>query len=560
MLGDFFQSFSGGFWPTAPPVGEGARPNTVIDGRNCLYMPDGSLRVAKGVGSTVAANQGALRMYVVNNMLGYADFGSVIGYQQAGYFYVGDNIRVGSFLSVVSTAQRIGFQLNGQQFLAGLMPGPMPGLALAPMVTGKITGIVSVQLTRRRTLTQGEGNPGPPSPAVTGAQSKVRVTIPGADIGQDAWGLYATFAGFGLQGPYFFLRELKVGVDVPMGGGTVDVDWFNNELGSRRPPTNHFQPYQCLYVASLANVVIGMGGLGGVAIQPSIPGDPESYPISVLFTTPPETIEGINPRPAENELIFWTLNSIQSLVATGDDEIPILIRGRWPVAGVQSRHGLCFAESDIYCFSGEGCTRIPDGGGPETEFATPVQAFIKGLNLNPADIVVGYDQRYQHVVYFLGPSLLALVYNRQSGQWSPPLSLRGWASSCATVNGTLFFSMVADGGHNVYSWESGSGGTYYAQSNWASEPRTTNRKTHWGVRAVIDSPAGPTALKVYRDFQTDPFLDATLSAGALKNTDWNTSKAGAIYRQISTRVSGTGNGNQIIGVEYMYNTHTGNRF
>lgn len=556
MRKPYFQGFSNGYWPSAPIVGPGKQDNSVRDGRNALYWPDGSLRSAKGIGASIGT--GALRLYLVNNMIGKAGAGSVIGYQNAGFFYVGDNIVIDGVLSVSTTAGRIGFQLNGQQFLAGLAVGPTPGLELATGVSGKITGIVAIQLTRRRTTTQGEGNPGPPSPAVTASQGKVKATIPAADMGQDAWGVYATSAGFGLQGPFLFLRELKVGVDVPAGGGTINLDWYNSELGSTRPPTNHFQPYTCLYVASLANIIIGMGGLGGIAIQPSIPGNPEGYPISVLFTTPPESIGGVFPRAAENEMVFWTDNSIQSLVATGDPDIPILIRGRWPVAGVQSRHGLCLAESDIYCFSGEGITRIPDGGGPETDFATPVQKLVKDLNVSPSDVVVGYDQRYQHVVFFLGPSLLALVYNRQSGQWSPPLELPGWVTSAVTVNGKLHFSMVV-GGNNLYTWESGSGTSYRVKSNWAAEPTPTIRKTFWGIQPVSNSP-NATTIRAYKDFEEEEFLSITLpGASTPLNQEWRTGKAGLRYRQLAVEFLGNGAGDEIIGAEYLY-SDVGSRF
>lgn len=527
-------------------------------------MPDGKIRSAKNIAGSLG--QGGLRSYLVNNEIGFTDNGSVISYMSGSFFYTGDNIRVGSSLSVASTSGLIGFQLNGTQFLAGLNPGPTPGLILTPApATGKVTGSVAVKLTRRRTTTGGEGNAGPASPAVTGNQSKVRVTIPPADFGQNAWGLYATFTGFGLQGPFLFLRELLVGVDVPMGGGTLDIDWYNSDLSQILPPTNHFKPYQCLYVASLENIIIGFGGLGGSAIQPSIPGDPESYPQrTVLLTNPAEAIQLVITRPIENELIFATLNSVQSVIATGEGEAPILLRGKWGISGVQSRHGICPVESDLYMYSGQGIIRLPQGGEPDTTFAIDVQQYVTDLGINPADVVVGYDQRYQHVVYFLGASLLALVFNRQTGQWSPPLSLPGWAASAVTVQGILKVSMVVGGSTNLYNWESGSGGAYWLIHDWNDDPfgeQAMDPKTHLGIRAVLNAKGTATTIDVYANYDlTTPFLTITNPSQQLGTTLWDTSKAGYQYRQITSKISGTGAGHELTALTYDYNHEPGARF
>lgn len=562
-LDKYTQTFTRGFKPNAYLVGD-SHQNTIIDGRNVWIMPTGRAVSAAGIGNSIG--QGGLYMYLVNNEIGFTSQGSVIAYMGGSFFYVGNNIRVGSSLNVSTTNGMIGFQLSsGQQFIAGLTPAPTPGIALVPLpATGKVTGSVAVKLTRRRTATGAEGNGSPSSPAVTGNQSKIRISIPAAATGQDAWGLYATFTGFGLEGPFYFLRQLIVGVDVPVGGGIVDTDWYNSELSQIQPPTNHFPPFPCSFVGSIDNIIIAFGVLG-TGIQPSIPGDPESYPqSSILLTNPPENIGLIITRLLENELIFATENSVQSVVATGQAKFPILLRGRWGVSGVQSRHGICPVESDLYLYSGQGLTRILAGNGePDTTFAIDVQQYVKELNIDPANVVVGYDQRYQHVVYFLGEALIALVYNRQSNNWSPPLTLPGWAQSALTVRGILHVTLDVSGS-NLYRWESGSGGSYYLIHDWMDAPggiSALDRKTHLGLRQIMNSKGSATQVDVYVDFDlTTPILTITNPAGQLANIDWNTEKSGYIYRQMAAKISGTGKNHELVAIVYDFNHISNVRF
>lgn len=563
--------FRNGWWPTAPPVGSERIMDSIRDARNILVMPDGSVRSAKLIGSSLHASSN--RLYLVNNDIGYIVDGSIAFFEQTSYWYVGagpggvGGTGPGGFaVSFANPApsSSLAYYLNGTGYVAGLAaPTGKPGLILKAMATGKVTGSVSIQLTRRRNLTFAESNPSPSSDAVTGANSVLTATIPAAVAGQDGWGLYATFTGLGLEGPYFLYKDLVIPGDISALGGTYDFDYNNDELADINPPTNHNQPLQGLFCVSLSNIMIMVGVLGGTNIQPSVPNDPESYPFStILVTTPPEVVNGVLTRPGENELTFYTFNSIQTLVQTGDPDAPILIRGRHPVAGVKGKNAICYAESDLYFASGEGLTRILDGQGPDTTFAIPVQKFIRDLGINSADIVVGYDQRYQHIVFFLGSSNFALVFNRQTENWSPPLIMPSMAISSVTLDGILkvTFSpgMLSAG---LYDWEGGSGSAYWLQHNWIDDPDSADRKTIIGVEAVYNTKGTAATLDFIKDFSTTAVKTLTIPVGAgqtLKNSAWLLLNEFAY--QYASIFRGTGADHELVLVEFCYLYEPGIRF
>lgn len=562
-IGKYVQTFENGYWPTAPKTGGARVPHSIRDARNILLEPDFSVSSAKNIGASLHGS--SMRLYLVNNNIGYIDAGSITFYQSNGYFYVGvgaagvGGTGPGGFaVDLGQASNNIMFLLNGVKYTAGLSIPGAPALTLS-MTSGKITGDVAVILTRRRKATGAEGNGSVSSNVVTGSQNEVIITFPAADFLQDSWGLYATFTGFGLEGPFYLLKDVDIAPmggtvqpgQVPFNGGQLTTSWYNSELAARQPPTDHNPPLTGLFVGAINNILLNIGVYGGVSIQPSIPNDPESYPFSTIITTnPPEVIQGVIGRPGENEFTFWTLDSIQSLVPTGSANAPVLIRGRWPISGVQHKNGLTYAQADIYCACGQGLVHIPDGGAPEKVFARAVQKFVRNLSISPADIAVGYDERYDHVVYFLGSTHLALIYNRQIDKWSPPLLIPGTVDATLTLNGVLYISIAG----SLYQWESGTGGAYYLEHDWSDDPQSSSTKTITAVQATLDTKGVAAEL----DFQVN-LIDTTkktLVIPAVSMQGCHTTDLlliNEICKQYNCVIKSTGPGHEIVEVTYQYN-------
>lgn len=563
-IAKYAQTFENGFWPTAPKTGQARVPHSIRDARNILLEPDFSVVSAKNLAAALHASLD--RLYLVNNRIGYIATGSITFYQQNSYWFTGS----GNSGMVVVTAgvggtgpggyeinlgmptSEIRFLLNGMVYIAGFIAPAAPALQAA-MTSGKLTGSVAVQLTARRKETGAESNASIASNAITFSGQEATVTFPACLPGQNSWGFYSTFTGFGEEGPFFLLKDIDIGTmtgQVPENGGQLTLSWFNSELSKRQPPTDHNPPLPGLFVAAINNIMLNIGVFGGVSIQPSNPNDPEGYSFSRIITTsPPEIIIGILGRPAENEFVFWTADSIQALVPTGVPSAPVLIRARWPVSGVQNKSGLCYAQSDIFCASGQGLVHIPDGGAPEKLFARAVQKFVRLLGIAPADIAVGYDERYDHVVFFLGSSNLALIYNRQIEKWSPPLLLSGQVKSTVTLNGVLYVTI----GASLYQWESGVGGDWFLQHDWADDPDSSSDKTIIGVQAVLNT-KGIAATVEFQSNLIETVLETLIiPAVAMQthhNTDWLAINKAC--KQYNCTIRSIGADHELVEVNYQY--------
>jgi hypothetical protein len=511
------QSHKNGFHPDAPLVGPDAIPYSMRAGsQNVWIQAEGLVESARGLGAGAGALTGNNRLYLVGSDIGSLILGSVVLYQQASQWFIGSGVvRInGSSIGTASTTLQ--FLLNGTVYTAGLTAPPTAPLILESVTTSsKNTGSYAMQITRKRSATQAESNPSPPSLPITVAAKMITLTFPGALSGQDLWRVYATASGLGQEGPLLFLKEVMIydgGGPVPAGmvsssGGTLDFEWLNSELGAEEPPTDHNVPNTGLFCAPLQDVMMVLGTLQGVAIDVSSPGDPESYPAKFrLLTTPPEIPNGFAARANENQLMFWCSNSIQSIVYTGDPTGPCFIRARWPIAGCSGANSACFAQDEFYADSNGGPVRI-FGDRVDTTFALPVQRYIRRLNFDKTQVVVCYDQRYDAVIFIYGT--LALPWMRQYSIWGPPIILDATPAAAVTQSGVLKLSM----GNELFDWESGTGTAAKVISNWISLDASTESKTILGPQCVIDSDVEDFTIKVFANLDLNTVIATQTSTG-----------------------------------------------
>ena len=140
------------------------------------------------------------------------------------YFFIGSgDTYVEDFTAKigVSTSQLQLF-VNGQAYQAGLPKPSAPEIsistdALGQPITGQVSGEISAQLTRIRTVTGAESEASDTSNIINPTNGRVRVAFPDAldSQGQDEWGLYLTRHGFGGVGPHFLYRQIPEGEIAP---------------------------------------------------------------------------------------------------------------------------------------------------------------------------------------------------------------------------------------------------------------------------------------------------------------------------------------------------------
>lgn len=555
----YLTSFSNGFWPTAPQAGPDKVPNSIRDGKNVWLLPGGSpnqaglVKSANGVGSPMG--QGGDQLYLVGSEIGVVrNGGSVVQYLGASQFFVGDGEVFLADMSIGTATSALKFRIDTGMGIMTFTAG-LSALTQAPVIAdsgnpGKNKGTYSVKLARFSSITAAESNESPPSNIISVSGKKIRITLPAAQAGstQDIWRIYVTLSGFGSEGPYLFLRDEMVGLNYA--GGSVEIDWFDNEPGSEQPKIDYDTPLPALFVATLQNIVILIGvGNGFVAVSPSIAGNPEAFPSgSILLTTPTDMPIGLAGRPSQNELFFWTGNSLQSVVYINDPDQPIQIRGVWPTTGIQSRHGGTFAEDDFYGFSGDagGCPVRNINDRADTEFARPVKELIRLEQWDATQVVVAYDRRFDAVLYCHGTTVYA--YMRLIDKWIPKIEIPSGIQASVTKDGIAYLSFA----DVLRKWEDGPGAAdWFVKGNNVDDPDPGTKKTATGFRGAVKTTNSVT-LDLLIDDETTPRSGNTVtdSAGSSKVrlTEWVFPTD--LVTQQAFKFSGTGGGEEVYFVEH----------
>jgi len=478
--------FSRGFWPATGLIGSERVPGSVIDGQNVLFLGPHLAQSAKGLGTTSGFVPG-YRAFLVGDSIAFLasnTTGGMTKYRQNSIWWTSHATFNLGTTAFPSTGGTLKYMLGSATYKAGF-PNPLgstPAITLSASSadSSKMQGTYNLTYTKYRSWSGAESVAQEPPPAIAVDQKKIHLHIDAdptntGETAYDTYKIYATQRGFGSTGPFYFL------MDIPTSTGTVidqDIEYSDFDLdGDIEPPTDHDPPPSCDYVVALGQVILAIGPDG---IRPSIPGNPEAFPASYFIAlNPPETIVGFAGRPTEGELYVWTNNSLQSIVLTGSESVPVLTRSIWPQLGIQSRHGGAFADLEFYCFSGQaGIIRLGIDSGADTAFATPVREYVRRQNWDPTQVMVGYDPTYDMVVYCHQTTALAYLrglrhrtlftnpYGEQfqgaMGGWMTPITLPAPITSLVTFNGRLYMSTAS----NVYIWETGNGGNWYFIPAW----------------------------------------------------------------------------------------------
>lgn len=351
-------------------------------------------------------------------------------------------------------------------------PATLAAAAVAGGLKNMLTGVYSLFIVPARRATNGYNNPSPKAEVTIATGDVVRLTIPAVDTanGQDAWRIYAsTFTEQGgVNGPWYFVRQINAPGDVLAAGGTYDLEWNDAEINRNELLSfDNDAPVDCEFVATVAGypVYVSCQGQGystavpstspGPFIIPSKPNNIEAAPLKFgVSPSPPESIIGCI--SAQGRLYLMTANTLQValFVPTNDPNIPPLtIRPYWR-AGFKHPYQLCFVDGTLYGFTTQGPTRsvsYGDEGKEEHTFAAAVKEIT--ATWDPAKVFVAHDPINNAVCFFHSADNLnaagsvtsrVLMYGMDRQAWIGDITLElagndMIVTGVATVNGRLEF-------------------------------------------------------------------------------------------------------------------------
>lgn len=305
-------------------------------------------------------------------------------------------------------------------FMLGMDTPAPPGLAAVGGGSKMQGGSYSMVITPARKETVGYNNPSDRADVTIATNDLIQITFPPMDVtnGQDAWIVWVTtFADtLGadlnyLNGPWHRLR-LFDDTDVPTGGGTISVEYYDAEVENNEIVSfNNDPPTDAEFVELLNNIPVWISCQGqgnathpeatspGPFIVPAKPTNIEAAPLDLAFSSsPPETILGAV--SAQGRIYLPTINKLQIAQSTPSDVVPILIRPFWH-DGFANPYQLVFVNGILYGYPVAGPSRSAGDGDPqeaERNWAADVAEII--ASWNAGQVLVGFDPENDGVVFF----------------------------------------------------------------------------------------------------------------------------------------------------------------
>lgn len=451
--------------------------------QNFIYRENGVLESFGGYG--FAGVFGNDRAFALENGWATMAGGNVMEYSNRSLIFVGGGNLVvnmpvvnGSLLTIgaASSIPQIAV-LNGAAngYLAprqmGLSPQGTAPLLTEPSVLGtgfigKITGVISAVLARRRGETGALSIASPVSNVIGVTGKSIHVLIPSAPSdGTSHWRIYLTEHGGGtinnhLQFPIEIAEaDLAAGTvngsygnalvkSVPAMSRVVEIEYEDNDLLPVAPPTDLFPAESCDFVEKLGNVVILFGTHKGLGIWPSIANNPEGFrPDHVQFIAEP-IIAVLKPHDG----MIWVLcrNSIYVVLLSGAVEgSAIVVRPVYEKKGVKVATAAVAIGDELYFMSAGGmpCRITPDGN-YDDKFSLAVRGFFDAWNMTK--VVCSYDEKANVILFCHGTS--AMCYHIDYGFWSPPIYSHLFSGAMPGAGAEIRAAFVQEGLSHLVYW------------------------------------------------------------------------------------------------------------
>jgi len=222
--------YSRGYYPDVPLVTQPAVGDGAIAGENVLFSRYGAVRSWRGF--SPINSLGAKRLHIVDGKIAGHESGNIWRQFGNATFFIGrGNTFVDDFTTPIGVSTSQLQVLIGNDVFQGGLPKPSsPELTLAvdalgQAVAGQVTGNVSAQVTRIRTVTGAESEASDTSNVVSVTAGRIRVAFPAAitSQGQDQWGLYLSRQGLGGVGPHLLYRKIQEAEIAPFAYANVSA-------------------------------------------------------------------------------------------------------------------------------------------------------------------------------------------------------------------------------------------------------------------------------------------------------------------------------------------------
>mgnify|MGYP000867308235 FL=1 len=481
-----------GWWPNQSPLG--AVPDTLLSGSNCVPTGPGKLQSFAGYGAGTAT--AGATMFPVKDTIGSIGTGSINYDRGDTYWWIGTGTATvgSSSLGAATSSLQLKIGLAGTAYTAGLARPVLAANALATNGAGNMTGTYSVKIAYKRSATGAVSNASEKSNTVSASSNKLQLTVPapGAGTGVDRVQVFAAPRGFSETGPWLFLSEHTISEGVPTVitalGPFGNGQWADGDRSSYLAPLENFAPPTGTHVLTLGSVKCVLGCYGGAGIAFSFPAKPESFsPDRVSFL--PGPVVGVAVRPSDGFAYVWGTNYVAAVILVpGGYVLPRLM---WSAQGLADSNSACLVESELWAYTNEPVRTRTDGD-PDTSFAIQVRDYMRSNWTG--EVVVGYSEEWNAVVYFHGSE--AIAYYRGLDAWSTPLTgLSGSVRAAAAAGNRLF---VADAGGTVKRFGGGSGTTGTALTVF-SQPNVGRNFT---LNAVETAATGGVTFEVFTNMDT----------------------------------------------------------
>lgn len=558
-------SVSGGYRPSQSYGGPDVSPNVLFRGQNYWLRPFGRLVPSKGVLQRSATSFGP-RIFPLNDRRGVIA-GSIVNaksslvrYNQALFYlseevnkqvYIDESASTPFNLSGVTTSGTQGklrvALLNGTTYTAhdaGLAaPVALGTVSIESGGTKGMDGIVSLVACAKRIGTETVSNPatvatnagGQTQTMSSGGNNRIRVVLPAAVNGQDAWLYGGTYWGQGNFGPWRLIREVRVTIEGKIGIATQVVTGvgtrFTRDLRVGDVITVNATDYTIATITSDTAATVASGAdqaagsdaavkeivlewrngeltdliefdndeppiLDGLMLFNNVPfgwnknvlypskiGNPESFP-RVLARSTQTGADIVSAMAGDARIFLLTTNGLEVVTFTQNPTDPFLIRQVWSF-GFSGPAQAVVAEGTLFAAVGTASgvkivrTRVDDS--PDLEFSAPVESDM--ANWNIANVVMGLDPANGAVLvmHYDGTSTTTVVpYMLQQGVWGLPILVSGQITSTATVNNSCELIIKSGANFRVNQWEGGTGST---TSSYVAFPFIDKD----GIRQVIKS-------------------------------------------------------------------------
>lgn len=424
----------------------------VLDGENYWYRGLGRFESDKGYSSAGAPSIGATlaRMNPIGAAAaGTTGDGDVISHLGTDWFAGSGNFYKATTLLGTPSGGKVMLVVGGVAVTAGLdRPSTGFSAAASGAASSKLNGSYSVVISGYRSTTGAFSTHSLASAVLTVKNKKITVTLPtGGNIptGTTHWVIGGTRRGFGSSGPWYRITTIAL-TDIAAGTATVDVEWFDGELGELMPIDFDPSPGSVSFVAALGNCIIAIQNDG--TIRPTYIGRPEAFPPGytsrLASAEAPSAVKG---RSTDGVIYVATANSLSAIIFSGNDITPVLPRGIWENTGFANSNSFCLVEDQIYGMAGSGPVRTQGGEAPDRTFADPVNKYFLANGWNSSNTVVVFAPD-NNAVYFAKGTVCVpfMLAGAGAGRWSTPITIPS-VTSGVTVGGTGYLS---------------SGGTLYA--------------------------------------------------------------------------------------------------